>query len=134
MLADGAHLNVNAKRALDTILGGEESPKEDEQRTDQEFAEWIRSTPIEDSTSDADYGEASRLIAKLYLMALEEGCEGEDAWDVWLLVEERWPELAERASGGTGFMHGWAFNAARHVLGLGQVQNPALLEIEIPEG
>ncbi|GAI19472.1 unnamed protein product, partial [marine sediment metagenome] len=43
MLADGAHLNVSASRALETILGSKESPEEGERRTDTEFAEWIRS-------------------------------------------------------------------------------------------
>ena len=100
-----------------------------------EFAEWIRSTPIDeeevDENLDFDYGDASRLIAKLYLMALEEGCEGKNPWGVWERVKERWPELAERAKGGTGFMHGWAFNAARHVLALPPVANPALVEVEL---
>lgn len=127
MLADGAHLNVSAKRALDTILGGKESPEENERMSGAEFAEWIRSTPTE--ASGTDYGGAARLIAKLYLMALEDGCDAQDPWDVWDVVEERWPQVAERAAGGTGFMHGWAFNAARHVLDLPPVNNPALSEM-----
>lgn len=134
MLADGAHLNVSARRALDTILGGKESPKEDERMSQAEFAEWIRSTPTEeedvDENLDFDYGEAARLIAKLYLRALEEAVASQDSHEVWQVVQERWPKAAKRAEGGTGFMHGWAFNAARHVLKLPPVSNPALIEIE----
>ena len=131
MLADGAHLKVSADRALETVLGGKESPAEDERMSALEFAVWIRTAPLE-SDEARDYGEAARCYAKLYLMAFEADCKGE-ARDVWREAETRWPDLAKRCEGGTGFMHGWAFNAARNVLHMPPVQNPALLEIEIGE-
>jgi len=126
MLADGAHLNISAERALGTILGGEPSPSEDERMSDEEFANWIRS-----EDKDIDYGESARRLARLYLMALEEGCEAEPPRDMWDVVRDRWPELAEECAGMTGFQHGWALNAARKVLAMPPVPNPALLEIEI---
>lgn len=130
MLADGAHLNVSAERAIDTILGGKESPGEDEQMSKEEFAEWIRAAPM-NFDDEFEYGEASRRLAKLYLTVLEDGCDAEEGHDVWFIIKERWPERAEATGDMSGFMHGWAFNAARNILALPPRQNPALLELDI---
>ena len=130
MLADGAHLNVDADRALETILGDKPSPTKDERKSDTEFADWIRSAKSPDG-EELDYGETSRYIAKLYLMAMENGCQGDEGWDVWPEILERWPGEAAKVEGSTGFMHGWAFNAARKVLNMPPAPNPALLEIEV---
>lgn len=136
MLSDGAHLNIDAKRSLGVILGGEKHPDKDELGSDESFAEWIRSAPM-DFGGDLSYSEASRRIANLYLQVLEDGRSSKQvgdsarAWDIWRVAKKRWPELASGASGASGFMHGWAFNAARHVLNMPPVQNPALLELQI---
>jgi len=136
MLPDGAHLNMDAKQSLGVILGGEEHPSKDELGSDESFAEWIRSAPM-DFGGDLSYSEASRRIANLYLQVLEDGRSSKQVsgcareWDIWRVAKKRWPELTSGASGASGFMHGWAFNAARHVLSMPPVQNPALFELQI---
>ena len=133
-MADGAHLGVTARRALGTILGGEPPPKEAEQLAHEEFALHIRSTEhaLEDvlkNEDDADaYSAASRWLAKRFLLLMEQGCKPDDLWDAF---KNKWPDDEEEAGGMTGFMHGWATNAALHTLKLPPIPNPALLTIEV---
>jgi len=128
-MADGAHLGVSAERALATILGGEPSPTKDECMSDEEFAEWIRSAP--EKLGDFDYSEASRWLARYYLLALEDGCKAKDAWDVWDVIKAKLPKVAKEEAGEmTGFMHGWAHNAARKILAMPPASNPAILTIQ----
>ena len=129
-MMDGAHLGVTAEWALATILGGEPSPAEDERMTDGEFAEWVRSAP--EDFKDADYSEASRRLARYFLLVLEDGFEG-GTWEAWETAKERWPDVINEDCDFTGFMCGWAFNAARKVFGMPPAQNPALLTITVPE-
>ena len=152
-MSDGAHLGVGAERALETVLGGKEQPRDDERMSDEEFAAWIRSA---DKTNE--YGETARYAARLIVEFLEAHPEhlttpgeAEGAFQ----VDGREATREEVMSGAakfvrlrdglyevmetegvylgdldlTGFMWGWAFNAARKVLGLGPVPNPAIVEI-----
>jgi hypothetical protein len=153
MSGDGAHLGVNAKRALDTILGGKPSPAADEQMDAETFRNWILTADREDS-----YGEKARLCARYlleYLTAHPEHSQlpldntydydraqaelgrwpnglGEmerfrSADGVWDYAAATHPKLREMDL--TGFMVGWAFNAARRCLEIPPAPNPALLTI-----
>jgi len=151
-MTDGAHLNIGAEKAVETILGGEDEP---EHLTDEQFEQMIRTAPIK---PDLGYDEGSNACARIVLEAYEKYPQLQDLpeehiylkfangktdldnfysinttlYDVLRKLydddsyEYRWvfSEL-------TGFMWGWAVNAARKVLGLGAVPNPALITIEL---
>jgi hypothetical protein len=151
-MSDGAHLGVSADRALKTILGGEPSPSEDEQMDAETFRTWIKTADREDS-----YGECARLCARYLLEYLESHPEDsrlplDAAYDydrmntdkAWNKPISEWapyltseglfdkvaavnPRLKEMDL--TGFMAGWAFNAARRCLEMPPAANPALLTI-----
>jgi hypothetical protein len=159
MGADGAHLGVSAGRALSTILGGEPSPSPDEQMDADTFRAWIKSAPDTISEGGEEgYSETARLCARYLLEYLETHPEDTrlplDATYDWERARAelgRAPESVEemeryrtgdslwdRASQAdlrlkdmdlTGFMVGWAFNAARRCLEMPPAPNPALLEI-----
>lgn len=143
-MSDGAHLGVSAGRALATILGGESQPADEEQKSQEEFAAWIRSAPesLKDIGGEDRYSEGSRWLARRYLLVMEEwfarSMYQRRPWSprylsmsdaAWADFKTKWPKDAEEAGGMTGFMHGWAFNAARNVLGMSPVGNPALLTL-----
>lgn len=80
---DGAHLGVNAERALRTIVGDAPEPTEDEHRNPDEMRAWLLAAPSvdefeayceakrerdEEYTGD-DYGEAARVTARGILEA-----------------------------------------------------------------
>jgi hypothetical protein len=131
MGSDGAHFGVTAGRALATILGGKSHPTEEDCMTREEFAAWIYSAPLSlelDAKAEDSYTEASRRLAKRYLTILEQApaISRNIAWEVF---ETKWPDDVDEAGGMTGFMHGWAWNAARHSVGYGPQSNPAILTI-----
>lgn len=153
MNADGAHLGVDAERALKTILGGEPSPGQDEQMDAETFRTWIKTADREDS-----YGEAARLAARYLLEYLTAHPEDmrlplDDVHD-WnrmraelgdrftspdeLLRYRTQEGLFDKAAAEypalknmdlTGFMVGWAFNAARRCLEIPPAPNGALFTI-----
>ena len=129
-MGDGAHLGITAGRALGTILGGEPSPSEEDGMTHKQFALWVRSAQhaLKDMPKDDGYSEASRWLARRYLLLLEADCRVDNAWDAF---KDKWPDDADEAGGMTGFMHGWALNAALYTLKLPPTPNPALLTIEV---
>ena len=143
-MSDGAHLGISARRALGTILGGSLQPAEKERKSKEEFASWIRSAPesIDDINGEDGYSEASRWLARKYLLVMEGWFANpmyqRRSWSpqplsmsdaAWVDFKVKWPNDAEEAGLMTGFMHGWAFNAARHVLDIPPVGNPALLTL-----
>jgi hypothetical protein len=84
-MSDGAHLGVDANRALKTILGPEPSPAEDEQQTPEQVRARIESAPlpgdglpiwdrVEAGQLDKDiaYGVAADSIAHMFLVLAEE--------------------------------------------------------------
>jgi len=121
---DGAHLGIKASRALMAIRGVKESPSPDERMGDQEFEEWIRGAPT--FFENVDYDETCRRLAKLYLCLLEEGELASEPRKLREAFQRRFPEQAWVASFMTSFMHGWAFNVARKIVGLEPAPNPAL--------
>ena len=121
MSIDGANLGVNAETACKAILGGEQ-PKESEMRTPEQMREYIMSAPDLYEEGQKGYGEAALWLAKKYLLLLDEGIEN----DLYYEVEKR---QGNRDMDFTGFMVGWAENAARYVIGMPEKNNPAILEI-----
>jgi hypothetical protein len=157
MSSDGAHLGVSAERALATILGGEPSPSQDEQMDAETFRTWILTANRDDS-----YGETARLCARYLLEYLGAHPEDMRLpihrtydWDRARAELGRSPDTVEemeryrtgdglfdRAAASnprlkemdlTGFMVGWAFNAARRCLELPPAPNSALLTVGEPE-
>ena len=144
-MSDGAHLGVGAARALGTILGGEPQPTEEEKLTREQFAAKIRSAPKWEGAGGGEgYDATANYAARLTLEFLEAHPEWQDkpgdsnySWQegtptlkvkgVYDAMKDAGIPMSELDL--TGFMWGWAFNAARHCLGLGPVANPAILTI-----
>ncbi|MCL2393271.1 MAG: hypothetical protein FWC87_01180 [Acidimicrobiaceae bacterium] len=125
-MSDGAHLGVNAERALETVLGGAPQPAADERQSVEDMRTWLlEAGPYDEAT---EYGEAARCAGGAILRwALENperfaSTEGHDLYDS--LVAE-----GIRFEGISGFMWGWAENAARRCLDLPPKPNPAIVEI-----
>ena len=121
MSIDGANLGVDAEKSCNAILGGEQ-PKKSDMRTPEQMREYIMSAPESYEEGQKGYGEAALWLARQYLILLDENYEG-DLWDE-----------VKRKQGGrdmdfTGFMVGWAENAARYVKKLPEKDNPAIIEI-----
>ena len=68
------------------------------------------------------YGEASCWLARQYLILLDENYKGD-------LYNEVKRKQGGRAMDFTGFMVGWAENAARYCKNLPEKHNPAIIEI-----
>jgi len=73
---DGAHIGVRADRALETILGGEDQPTEEEESTPEEMLASIRAA----SLATDNYGDAALAAALAAARVI---------WEAW----ERYPEL-----------------------------------------
>ena len=121
MSIDGANLGVDAEKSCEAILGGEQ-PKEEDMKTPQQMREYLMSAPESYEEGQKSYGEAARWLARQYLILLDEGFEGE-------LYNEVKRKQGGRDMDFTGFMVGWAENAARYVKGMPEKENPAIVEI-----
>ncbi len=154
---DGAHVGVGARRALGTILGDKEQPTSRERKSPAQ----VRSTLRRASMRPKSYNTTANTAGKLVLEFMERHPESasmpadskyewprradgeidfegtptitvEGVYEYMKRIEPEWyikykyiwTEL-------TGFMWGWAVNAARYSLDLPPVSNPALLTIEI---
>ncbi len=145
-MSDGAQQGIGAKRALDTILGGEPAPTKEEGMSREEMERAIMAV----STPPADYNDMALFTAKFILTTLRAHPEIARApvdtvydWDHVVeghptIARKGWVELFEEmdpagynaaVEGITGFMWGWACNAARYVLDLPEVPNPAIITI-----
>jgi hypothetical protein len=154
MSEDGAHLGVDASRAISTILGGEPSPAEEEGRTPEQMRAYLEQpnqTPDE-GDGDAWYAETARQIGRTILAFLDAHPEYRDlpADDTWefpphatspdqgrvtaLGITGRLKEAGidpdPEDYGITGFQFGWGCNAAKYALGAPPVQNPAILVLD----
>lgn len=155
MSADGAHLGVGAERALETILGGKESPGEDERESPQHVAARVLAA-AERGGDPHGYGDCADMVAGMVLMFWQAHPEAAEwpldppyhyekdgvRYDHWIeggkLVDDG-PDLSKAvdaftegklsALGITGFQWGWAVNAARYALGKPPEQNPAIITI-----
>lgn len=150
-MTDGAHLNIGANDAMKFVVGGGDRPKP---MTDAEFEASIRTAPYE---SEFDYGTSSNAIARSVLEAYEKYPQlrdlsidhlylhdehGDIDWsnpivlnvELYDVMKKLHPEgslVRELYAGMSGFMWGWAVNAARKVLGLGPMPNPAILTFTV---
>ena len=153
-MADGAHLGVGAQRALDTILGGEDEPTNEEMESVESMRGRLLGMTREDAT---DYGSTADYAASLILQFILEDVarrmaiptETEYDWqadpdhgsqgmkpeflkalglyEVMKQAGEPWSEIGDL--GLSGFMWGWAVNAARRCVELPPAPNPAIVTI-----
>ncbi len=90
-----------------------------EMRTPEQMREYVMSVSDSYEEGQKGYGEAALWLAKQYLILLDEGFEGE-------LYDEVKKRQGGRDMDFTGFMVGWAENAARYVKGKTEKSNPAI--------
>jgi len=146
-MSDGAQQGIGAKRALDTILGGEPAPTEDEGMSREQMERRIMA--VADGPPQ-DYDDAALYTAKFILTTLRahpeiasQPVDGaidlvNSTPDHIIVTRKGWSDLLkevdptgyqEAVDEITGFMWGWACNAARYVLDLPEVPNPAIMTI-----
>jgi len=120
MSIDGANLGVNAEKSCKAVLGGEQ-PKKEDMRTPEQMREYLMSAPESYEEGQISYGEAARWLARQYLILLDENYQ-----------DDLYSEVKRRQDGRdmdfTGFMVGWAENAARYCKHLPEKPNPAIIE------
>ena len=121
MSIDGANLGVDAEKSCKAILGGEQ-PKNSEMRTPEQMREYLMAAPESYEEGQASYGEAARWLARQYLILLDADFK-DDLWD------EVKRKQGNRDMDFTGFMVGWAENAARYCKNLPEKDNPAIITI-----
>jgi hypothetical protein len=141
MSDDGVAEGLNAEEALGVVLGGEPAPT-DKVRSTMEMAAIVRAT-----TEPIGYDGTANYAAKLILDWLEEDpsraqgptenvySEGPNGEWTGVVTERGW--YGRMKEDGipmadldlTGFMWGWAVNAARAIVELPPVPNPAILTI-----
>lgn len=156
-MTDGAHLGIGAEAAMEKIVGGKEI-EEEAVMTDEEFEAYVRGIDYSDPNS-LGYDAGATAIARMVLEAYETypqlqklGASAETLCDqdgkaVWteeqhlIYVGGDLYEIIKLIHGhdsievkvmrqSTGFMWGWAVNAARSILGLDPVANPAILTFD----
>lgn len=141
-MSDGAHMGIKASRALNTILGGEDQPTDEEKTTPEEVRARIEAVPLfegippwDDIGPDDAYSMATDAIAHAFLILLEEdptllepqfypdtypdgeptnlaGVKRDQASVLWDAMKERWPHADDWIGGASGFMVGFALNTA----------------------
>lgn len=142
-MSDGAHMGVGAERALGTILGGEEQPEPEERMDPVKMR-----AEIEAQEGPSDYNGTAMYAAKLILhyflddparaqypneTEYEKNADGSTDFsrvktpDLYARMKADGIDLA--ALDLTGFMWGWAVNAARYCVELPPVPNPAIVTI-----
>jgi len=144
-VVDGADQGVKPTRALETILGNSGQPAEEEKMDPVEFEQWILAAPDRPAT----YDDAARAAAKHVLTFFrafpqyatapadaEGALNANDEFvmvkpGVYNLMEEYMPETFKRLERLelTGFMWGYAVNAARRCCELPPTNNPAILTL-----
>ena len=149
MSDDGADLGYGMEAALRGALGGEEPPH---RMTVEEMREYILTAP----DSPKSYDDGGRAIAKLVLGFMErhpdaaampadsdyewpKKANGDPDWNATPnVVREGLYDYIKRMEPNygravfeemSGFQWGWGVNAARTVLGLHPVPNPAIITI-----
>lgn len=142
MSDDGAHLGVDAERALKTILAGAEQPTADERKSRAAVRARVMAAPGPDANvKPAGYGQAADMIAKAGLVLLAElpaekraaflaPPRSEGAVDLYDAITHRWPDFDKQIGGATGFMVGWAINCIRWLHEQPPIANPAIITIE----
>ena len=124
MSEDGADLGIKPTRALETIFG-KEQPKKEEELSKEKMRQEILAQPDEYEKVEDTYDANTMWLAKQFLKMLEEGIKE----DMDFLYDEMKKRNGERNYGYTGFMVGWANNAARYCLDKPPQSNPAIVTI-----
>lgn len=148
-MPDGAHIGVGADRALETILGDAPQPTDEECQTADEMRAEILACTEDPHT----YGGTATFMANRILNWLlanparaqeppevdydwdgdpdrgADGCKPEfvraPGWTTLMKADGVWPDGIDL----TGFMWGWAVNAARRCLELPPIANPAIIDV-----
>ncbi len=124
MSDDGADLNMPAAGAMKAALGGDQP----ERLSDEAFEAMIRQ-----ATDAGSYDGCANVAARAVLEHLEAHPEHlalDAEGGLYDHVKASASAEAKAAfSEMTGFMWGWAVNAARHILKQKPVPNPAIVEI-----
>ena len=125
MSIDGADMGVKPQRALKSILGGEDQPQKDDCLTPEEMRREIMMQPDNYKDRENTYDGCAMWLAKQFLLLLESGFEGTYS----TLYDEMEKRNPHQDYDFTGFMVGWANNAARYCLKKSSQNNPAIMEI-----
>ena len=124
MESDGANLGIKPERALKTILGGEKHPSKEEQLDPAQMRAEILSSPDEYFGNDGfSYDGSCMWLAKQFLLLLEAGIDGNESTLYNAMIEK----CGKKDYGFTGYMVGWANNAARYAIGKPPQPNPAIM-------
>jgi len=151
MSDDGADMGIGVKRALETVVGGKESPKKEDGLSSEQMKEKLLNKDDDINGYDAH----AEVMAKYIFLAMtsrdrlirnlhEIPCERIYLWkgndstvvcpdlsDVLkehIYIDKEHP-FRKALSDASGFTWGWAVNAARYAAGLPPVRNPAIIEI-----
>ena len=148
MSDDGAQLGYDAKQALGAVLGGEQPAPEEAMSAEQMAAE-IMALEGDPNTYEGTANWCAKLIV-LWLQANPQRASeptemeydwngdpdrGSDGMKPEFVKSIGWYEQMKRDGVEladldlTGFMWGWAVNAARRIVELPEVPNPAILNI-----
>lgn len=156
-MSDGANLGITAKRALDTILGGDPQPSEAERTTREETRQRVLAAPLPgegpspweraesgEITKDDGYSLCADSLAHAFLVLAEtrqlfypddgeiESLRGkpmDGCSAFWEAAKERWLNLDEWLGGASGFQVGFAHNTVRFILARPPTENPAIVEV-----
>ncbi len=151
MSDDGAQLGYGAGQALVAVMGGDQPSPEERMSVEQMHAAIMATTwPIPADVPDSEhYSYCSNYTAKLilqWIMADTSRAQGPVENIYAVDADGKTDYMAQPAELGwydcmkadgvpiaelgiTGFMWGWAANAARRCLELPEVPNPAILEM-----
>lgn len=145
--SDGAQQGASCNDALAAVMGGDQPEKFE---TVEQMHARIRAAPIAAETYDGTATACARIILEAYEQWPELQALPAEARYLWLpnieapvrhvqltlglhdvlkdIYSDR-PEVLAVLRNLTGFMWGWAVNAARRCLGLSEQPNPALLTV-----
>jgi len=126
MSIDGANIGVTPTRCLETILGDGTQPSADEERTPEQLEAYINEVgePHFHKATEHGYNDTCRYLAKHMLAAMRATEETLDMVGAYRKAKNRGMKNVDPS----GFQVGWAFNAARTILGLPEAENPAIVE------
>lgn len=89
MSSDGSDMGISATRALDTILGGEPSPTEDEGESRETVRERVLAA-VDSGREPTEYGDCADIVAGMVLRFFEAHPEALD-WPIENTYEWRIP-------------------------------------------